>query len=290
MLFIYNVVCMKNINVLLTGASGFVGKQVLKNLENNKIQITVIARNHNNDIYKNNKSVKSIIQTDDAFKEQPVWWENACKNIDIFINLAWYAEPGKYLDSPLNTDCFNGTVNMIKGAAKAGIKRFVGIGTCFEYKFSRFPLETSSPLDPQTPYAKAKVDTFQYLEKFCKVKKIELLWCRLFYLYGEGEDERRLVPYIRKTLSLGKKVKLTSGEKVKDYLDIKEAGRIIANLAINKHKGAYNVCSGKGVSIKDLAENIADEYNGSHLLHFDSHERTSYDPPYIVGKKTDINF
>ena len=47
-------------------------------------------------------------------------------DVDIFIHLAWYAEPGKYLDSPLNTDCYNGTVSMIKGASKAGIKKFVG--------------------------------------------------------------------------------------------------------------------------------------------------------------------
>ena len=281
---------MKNINVLMTGATGFVGKQVLKSLESPNIQITLILRGTHKDFYTQNKFIKSIIYTDNVFDEKPIWWEEACKDIDIFINLAWYAEPGKYLDSPLNTDCYNGTVSMVKGASKAGIKKFVGIGTCFEYKFSDCPLEISSPLDPQTPYAKAKVDTFLYLTQFCNDHKIEFLWCRLFYLYGEGEDERRLIPYLRKTLSHGNKVQLTSGDKVKDYLDIKEAGRIIANLSIKKHTGAYNVCSGKGVSIKDLAENIADEYNGRHLLNFGSHERASYDPPYIVGKKTDESF
>ncbi|MDA9966259.1 NAD-dependent epimerase/dehydratase family protein [Gammaproteobacteria bacterium] len=110
----------------MTGAPGFVGKQVLKSLESSNIQITLILRSTHKDFYINNKSIKSVIYTDNVFDEKPIWWEEACKNIDIFINLAWYAEPGKYLDSPLNTDCYNGTVSMIKGASKAGIKKFVG--------------------------------------------------------------------------------------------------------------------------------------------------------------------
>ena len=276
--------------ILLTGSTGFVGKQVLKALSLLDIELRLVVRKGTARAtdYKNLSC--EIVETKDLFSEDINWWTVHCTGIDTVIHLAWYAEPGKYLDSPLNTDCYNGTVSMIKGASKAGIKKFVGIGTCFEYKFSDCPLEISSPLDPQTLYAKAKVDTFLYLTQFCNDHKIEFLWCRLFYLYGEGEDERRLIPYLRKTLSLGNTVHLTSGDKVKDYLDIKEAGRIIANLSIKKHTGAYNVCSGKGVSIKDLAENIADEYNGRHLLNFGSHERASYDPPYIVGKKTDESF
>ena len=96
---------------------------------------------------------------------------------------------------------------------------------------------------------------------------------------------------IRKNLSEGMAVELTSGEKVKDYLDIEEAGKIIANLAVNKHTGPYNVCSGDGISIQALAEKIADEYiNGRALLKFGQIERKSYDPPFIVGVKTDKNF
>ena len=282
---------MKNINVLMTGATGFVGKQVLKSLESPNIQITLILRGTHKDFYTQNKFIKSIIYTDNVFDEKPIWWEEACKNIDIFINLAWYAEPGKYLDSNYNEQCFSGTKDMAKGAVEAGVKRFIGIGTCFEYQFSESPLDTSSPLDPQTLYAKMKVNTFEYLSSYFQEHNVKFLWCRLFYLYGEGEDERRLVPVIRKNLSEGKIVELTSGDKVKDYMNIEEAGKIIANLAVNTHTGAYNVCSGKGTTIKALAENIADEYNnGRALLKFGQISRKSYDPPFIVGIKTDKNF
>lgn len=278
---------MKKNKILITGATGFVGKQVVKHLSTLDVEIHLIVRKGKETFFNN---VQSITISHNVFAESSTWWAEKCKNIDTVIHLAWYAEPGKYLDSPINEQCYEGTTDMAQGAVNAGVKRFIGIGTCFEYQFSESPLDISSPLDPQTLYATAKVKTFNYLNKFFNENNVEFLWCRLFYLFGEGEDERRLIPFLRKNIAAGKEVELTSGDKVKDYLNIQEAGKIIANLAVNKHIGAYNVCSGKGITIKSLAENIADEYNGRSLLKFGKLERKSYDPPYIVGKKTDTNF
>ena len=282
---------MKKPKILVTGSTGFVGQQVMKALSLLVVDLSIIVRPEKVSFFQQDTSVKSIIISTDIFAESSSWWKTHCLDVDIFIHLAWYAEPGKYLDSSKNEECFLGTVEIAKGVVEAGVKRFIGIGTCFEYQFSESPLDTSSPLDPQTLYAKMKVNTFEYLSSYFQEHNVKFLWCRLFYLYGEGEDERRLVPVIRKNLSEGKIVELTSGDKVKDYMNIEEAGKIIANLAVNKHTGAYNVCSGKGTTIKALAEKIADEYNnGRALLKFGQIDRKSYDPPFIVGIKTDKNF
>jgi nucleoside-diphosphate-sugar epimerase len=278
---------MQKNKILITGSTGFVGKQVVKYLSALDVEIHLIVREGAEIPFDN---IQSSSVSKNIFTESPDWWAEKCKNIDTIIHLAWYAEPGKYLDSPINEQCYTGTTYMAQGAVNAGVKRFVGIGTCFEYQFSESPLDVLSPLNPQTPYAEAKVKTFNYLSDFLAKHDVEFLWCRLFYLFGEGEDERRLIPFLRKSLAAGKEIELTSGEKVKDYLEIQEAGKIIANLAINIHTGPYNICSGKGITIQSLAENIADEYNRRDLLKFGRLERTSYDPPYIVGKKTDNNF
>jgi len=281
---------MKKKKILITGANGFVGSKVIKHLDSMpNVELYLIAREQKV-LFHEIDSIKSVKISKDLFQETSSWWCKACKDIDIVIHLAWYAEPGQYLESPLNEECYKGTIAIAQGAVRAGVKRFIGIGTCFEYKFSELPLEISSPLDPKNPYAKAKVKTFNYLSKFFYSHDVEFLWCRLFYLFGEGEDERRLFPFLRKSLAAGKEVELTSGDKIKDYLDIQEASKIIANLAINIHTGPYNVCSGKGVSIKSIAENIADEYDARSLLKYGKLERASYDPAYIVGKKTDKNF
>ena len=108
-------------------------------------------------------------------------------------------------------------------------------------------------------------------------------WCRLFYLYGECEDERRLVPYIRTQLAAGREALLTSGEQVRDFLDVEEAGRMIADVALGALEGAVNVCSGNGVTVRQLAERIADEYGQRDLLRFGSRPENLFDPPRVVG-------
>jgi nucleoside-diphosphate-sugar epimerase len=281
---------MKKVKILVTGSTGFVGQQVIKALSLLEVELSLVLRADKSTFYNKNKNITSVIDSKNIFDESDSWWQEKCLGIDLLIHLAWYAEPGKYLDSPINEQCFQGTMKMAKGAAQAGVKRFIGIGTCFEYQFSDLPLDISSPLDPQTQYAAAKVKTFHHLTSFFKEHKTEFLWCRLFYLFGEGEDDRRLIPFLRKQLAAGKEVELTSGDKVKDYLNIEEAGKIITGLAMNKHTGPYNVCSGQPITIKKIAEEIADEYGRRDLLKFGNLQRESVDPSYIVGVKTDSNF
>ena len=106
----------------------------------------------------------------------------------------------KYLDSPLNKECHEGAINMAIGAARSGVRKFVGIGTCFEYKFSTKPLDINSPLIQNQLMQKLKLIHFMILKNILK-NEVDFLWCRLFYLFGEGEDERRFSSYIRKSLS-----------------------------------------------------------------------------------------
>ena len=272
-------------NILVTGANGFVGRQVISNFKKKDLNIKLVLR-QGTKINKLAKEVDEVIFTNDMFKESEDWWKKTSKNIDTVIHIAWYAEPGKYLTSELNNDCYQGTKNMARGCANAQVKRFVGIGTCFEYEIQSVPVDIKTKLDPKTPYAKAKTDTYNFLTQFFQEKNIEFLWCRLFYLYGEGEDERRLVPYLRKNLSEGKRVNLSSGKKVKDYMNVQDAGREIVDLSLSKFTGPCNICSGEAITIRSFSEKIADEYGKKDLLSFEDEEVKSFDPPYIVGVKT----
>jgi len=268
---------------LLTGATGFVGRQVLKNLLDRQFEVRVVVRK-NKEIFLKEKNLKiEIITTDDLFEESIDWWEKKCKGIDTIIHTAWYAEPGKYLKSLKNIDCLIGSLNLAKGAIQAGVKRFVGIGTCFEYDLSNGVLSINTPLKPITPYAAAKAGLYTFLSQLLPSQSVEFSWCRLFYLYGEGEDERRLVPYIHKQLSVGKKVELTSGEQVRDFLDVVEVGKLIVDVATGKKNGPINICSGTPISIRQLAEKIADVYGRRDLLVFGARPDNLVDPPRVVG-------
>ena len=272
-----------NKKILLTGASGFVGKQVFTKLLDKDVEVRVIVRKNKESFIRDKNLNVEVIQTNDLFEESIEWWKEHCKDIDTLIHVAWYAETGKYLQSTKNIDCLIGSLNLAKGAAKAGIRRFLGIGTCFEYDLYSGDISINTPLKPSTPYAKAKAGLYTSLSQLLPSQSIEFCWCRLFYLFGEGEDERRLVPYIHKQLSKGKIVELTSGKQIRDFLDVSVVGEMIVEAALGNQQGPINICSGIPITVSEIAQKIADKYGRRDLLKFGMRPDNLVDPPRIVG-------
>ena len=273
--------------ILLTGATGFVGRQVLRNLVGRGEQVCLVVREGTQNRIENHSAIKNVIVTNDIFAERADWWAGTCRNIDTIIHVAWYAEPSKYLQSPKNMDCLIGTLEMAKGAAATGVRRFVGVGTCFEYDLKEGTLSTQTPLKPLTPYAATKAALFMALSQWLPQQEIEFAWCRLFYLQGEGEDNRRLVPYLRKKIGAGETAELTNGKQVRDFMNVQDAGRRIAEIANSKTQGPVNVCSGQGITVRALAEQIADEFGRRDLLHFGAREENLIDPPCVIGIRSE---
>jgi nucleoside-diphosphate-sugar epimerase len=268
---------------LLTGATGFVGRQVLRALGENGAQVRVVVREEKQNLLTALECVETIVTTSDLFAESSNWWASVCDGVGTVIHVAWYAEPGKYLQATQNLDCLMGTLQMAKGAAQAKVKRLIGIGTCFEYDLAGGRLSVDTPLQPLTPYAGAKAAAFMSLSQWLPQQGVEFAWCRLFYLHGEGEDSRRLVPYIRLKLAAGEAVELTKGEQIRDFLDVCEAGRMITETALGHGQGPVNICSGIPITVRQLAEQIADEYGRRDLLRFGARPDNLIDPPCVVG-------
>lgn len=269
--------------VLLTGATGFVGRQVRRALAAQGVALRLVVRAGSEARLAPLAPNESVWPTPDMFAEDADWWAQACAGVDTVVHAAWYAEPGLYLQSPKNLDCLLGTLQLAKGAVRAGVRRFVGVGTCFEYDLTPGHLSVDTPLKPLTPYAGTKAAAFLALSQVLPQEKLEFAWCRLFYLFGEGEDARRFVPYLRSRLSAGQAAELTTGEQVRDYLDVAEAGAQIAGHALGTLQGPVNVCSGQGMTIRALAERIGDEFGRRDLLLFGVRAANLVDPPCVVG-------
>jgi dTDP-6-deoxy-L-talose 4-dehydrogenase (NAD+) len=276
--------------ILLTGATGFVGRQVAKALSSADVELTFITRKEGGNPIIDLGVPYRVIETDDLFSEKEEWWKNACSDIDILIHLAWHTtQPNIELTSASNIKCLQGSLELVKGAINAGIRRFVGIGTCFEYDMKMEGvgkggiLSTDTPLKPLTPYADAKAALFMSLSHWLPMRSVEFAWCRLFYLYGEGEDPRRLVGYLRLQMEKSKPAILTNGEQIRDFLDVADAGQIIAKVALSGQNGPVNICSGIPITVRQLSEKIADEYGRRDLLLFGARPDNLVDPPCILG-------
>lgn len=269
--------------VLLTGGTGFVGRQILRALRDDGIQVRVVIREASLNKLTVAGNVERIITTPDLFSESADWWTESCRGISTVIHAAWYAEPGQYLQSAKNLDCLSGTLQLAKGAAEAGVQRFVGIGTCAEYDLSCGVVSTETPLRPLTPYAGAKAAAFMALSQWLPAHNVEFVWCRLFYLFGDGEDARRLVSYLRARLEAGEPAELTSGNQIRDFMDVTQAARVIVDVALSQQQGAVNICSGVPITVRQLAEKIADEYGRRDLLRFGARPGNLLDPLCVVG-------
>jgi nucleoside-diphosphate-sugar epimerase len=269
--------------ILLTGAAGFVGRQVLRVLGERGCRVRPVVRAGKQEMLARDAAIETIVASPDIFAESAAWWARTCSGADTVIHAAWYAEPGQYLQSPKNQECLSGTLRLAEGAAQAKVRRFVGIGTCFEYDLNAGRLSIETPLRPSTPYAQAKVDAFNVLSAALPRQGVAFAWCRLFYLYGEGEDSRRLVPYVRGRLQAGEPAELSSGSQVRDFLDVREAARMIVDVALGSQEGPVNICSGKAVTVRELAERIADEFGRRDLLRFGARPDNPVDPPCVVG-------
>jgi dTDP-6-deoxy-L-talose 4-dehydrogenase (NAD+) len=272
--------------LLITGATGFVGRSVLKALAGHPVKLDLVVRQ---DIGKELQSefpeIQRVIVTPDIFAESEQWWVSICQGIDIVIHIAWYVEPGQYLQSVLNLDCLMGTLTLAKAATKAGVQRFIGIGTCIEYNLDEGVLSVDTPLNPKTLYAACKASSYLILSRWFEMHNVEFAWCRLFYLYGEGEDPRRLVPYLRMKLQAEETAELTSGKQIRDFLDVAKAGEMIKDVALSHYQGAINICSGEAITVRQLAEKIADEYGRRDLLKFGARPDNLVDPPRVIGVK-----
>jgi nucleoside-diphosphate-sugar epimerase len=261
--------------VLLTGGTGFVGSPIRSSLNASGGDVLAVVRSGK---VPPTKNLSAVIETPDMFAEGYDFWAKACAEVDLVLHVAWYAEPGKYLQSPLNLHCLAGTLLLAMAARDAGA-RFVGIGTCLEYALTGRPLDTEAPLGPTTAYSAAKAAAFIALSNSLE----DFAWCRLFYLYGKGEDPRRLVPYLHARLSAGEPADLTSGTQVRDYMDVSTAADQIAAIALSRRQGAQNICSGIPTTVAALATEIAQSYGREDLLRFGARAENSDDPAHVVG-------
>jgi nucleoside-diphosphate-sugar epimerase len=277
-------------DILLTGSTGFVGRAVTRVLHSAGHRLCHVVRRGSEARIPILGPQDRLIPVEDLFAQSSGWWGHVMQDQDLVLHMAWYAEAGKYQTSPRNLDCLAGTLAMAQGAAQAQLRRFVGVGTCLEYDL-RSPQGVShsvgpdSPLNPQSPYAAAKAACALALGQNLPQSGVDFLWARLFYLHGEGEDPRRLVAALNESLSKGEPIALTSGRQIRDFLEVSEAAEMLVSDALSDLSGVSNICSQTGITVRSLAEQIADRYGRRDLLQFGTRPDNPDDPPCVIGQR-----
>jgi nucleoside-diphosphate-sugar epimerase len=144
-----------------------------------------------------------------------------------------------------------------------GVRRFVGVGTCFEYRWPDDANcdELGTAIDP-TPSMRLQR---MLASGGGSTGRVVVCWARLFYLYGPFEHERRLASLAR-SLARNEPALLTQGLAIRDFLDVRDAGDALAALVLSDVCGPVNIASGVGESIASIAYRLGRISGRSHLL------------------------
>lgn len=242
--------------VLLTGASGFIGRYVLGCLQSHGINTVVAGRS-----LPENVSRADFVQVD-LLDQSDFGKLVAESRATHLLHLAWYAEHGKYWTSPLNLRWTEATVRLVEAFCEAGGQKVVVAGTCAEYDWSYgYCREDITPTNPATLYGIAKDATRRLTMAICAEHKIPAVWGRIFLPYGQGEDSRRLIPSLIEVFR-GKRAPFgVNATAYRDFLHAADLAQAFVTVLQGEAFGIYNLCSGQPVQIGDVVRCIAHSHS-----------------------------
>ncbi len=251
--------------LLVTGGSGFVGRQVLALLrDRDDVEFVAVGRR---------RSVEGVrwVERDLLAPGAPSSVIEDIKPTRV-LHLAWEATPGSYLDSQANLTWLAASAELLDAFVEYGGRRFVGVGTCLEYDVSVGGRckESTTPLRPHTLYGACKHAFGSSLIQAGRTLGISAAWSRLFHLYGPHEHPERLVAYVARTLLKRRPAELSGGLQQRDYLSVTEAASALVSILMTEVEGPVNVGSGRIVSVRQVAETIAEICGAEDLLRFGS--------------------
>ena len=173
----------------------------------------------------------------------------------------------------------------MKGLIEDGLESILITGTCFEYGNQSGPLSVRSETKPTNPYGFAKKSLYEELKFLQSYKNFNLIWARLFYLYGEGQSQNSLYTSLKNAINSGEETfNMSGGEQLRDFLPVQTVAKKIVDLTlkINNSK-TVNICSGVPISVRGLVEKLIDENNWQINLNRGFYAYPDYEPMSFWG-------
>jgi nucleoside-diphosphate-sugar epimerase len=257
--------------VLVTGATGFVGRHVVAALAARGHEVVAVSR-ASGDLHA------------DLLAGDPAAVVAQAEATEL-LHLAWYAEHGRFWTAPENLDWVGATLRLLRAFREAGGRRAVLAGSCAEYAWGeRRPLrEETSPLRPATLYGACKHATRLAAEAYAVQEGLSMAWGRIFFSFGPGEAPGRLIPAVAGALLRGEEAPVTAGEQVRDFLAVEELGDAFAALLSSGVEGPVNMASGEGVSVRDVVAAVGRAAGREDLIRYGALPSRPGDPPEIVA-------
>jgi GDP-4-dehydro-6-deoxy-D-mannose reductase len=241
------------VKTLITGGSGFVGRHLAGECSEAGDEVVSIDRSG---------AAPLDITDRDAIHDAL-----ARHRPDVVYHLAALSHVGESWNDPTGVLRVNveGTANVLDAARAAQVRRVIVVGSAEEYgrvDERDLPLREDAPLRPSTPYGVSKIAASFLALQAHLAYGFDVVRVRAFSHTGPGQSDRFLVPALAQRIAKAEReerdeIRVGSLDPVRDLSDVRDVVRAYRLIALHGHEGAvYNVCSGTGVSVREIAERL----------------------------------
>ncbi|MBQ3069435.1 MAG: NAD(P)-dependent oxidoreductase [Clostridia bacterium] len=255
--------------ILLTGANGFIGSALIKELSAQGVQVYAVIKDREERVEHIQKYDNVFIVYCDLAEIERIPSLIEDRDIDTCIHLAWAGSFGDgRADYALQLQNVQYSMDLINVAANMGIKRFVGAGTLAEKDVQNY-----HPTDGATPnavsiYGIAKITAHYMTKAECTRLGMEHIWCYLSNTYGVGNTTNNFVNMASRLMLQGKRAAFTAGEQSYDFVYIDDTARAIFYAAEKGHANtAYYLGSTKQRKLKEYITIIRDTIDSNIPLY-----------------------
>ncbi|KJJ85301.1 nucleoside-diphosphate-sugar epimerase [Candidatus Omnitrophus magneticus] len=273
--------------ILVTGAGGMIGRHVVQHLVDGGHEVHGLGRTVETPPYLSKKI---------RWHEADLMEDGATKRLikeikpEGLLHLAWTTEHGKFWKAPENMDWAGLSLRLLRYFVYEGGRRAVAAGSCAEYDWTQLGdgicLEEGTPVGSPFLYGIAKNAVRQCAQQFFKDTggTASFAWGRVFFLFGEGENPRRLVPSVINSLLRGEVARVSSGTQIRDFMSSREAGRAFAQLLVSNVEGVVNIASGQPTALRSIIAALCREIGGE--ADYGAIPGQKGEPPILVADVT----
>lgn len=268
--------------ILVTGATGFVGRHTVRQLLARGHEVTALVRDPGRAASFDWNGAVRVVAAD--VQAPPADLRAAFGPAELVVHLAWAGLPNY-------REAFHVDVNLprdlafLGGLVRAGYPRLLVTGTCFEC----FPREGVYAEDcegaPTLNYPLAKARLHHQLEALRSQVPFVLQWARLFYMYGEGQNPKSLLAQLDRAIDGGAaSFDMSGGEQLRDYLPVTGVAAKLVTLAEHPEwSGTTHICSGEPVTVRQLVERHVAARGANIRLNLGVYPYADYEPMAFWG-------
>ncbi|HEP1839288.1 TPA: NAD(P)-dependent oxidoreductase [Streptococcus suis] len=261
--------------VLVTGANGYLGKGVVKELLDKNVQ--VIATDFQDHFIDKRAIIKcaDLFQLTDPFQyfEEP----------DVVLHMAWrdgfvHQSENHLFDLPSHYE-------FLRKMIDAGIKHIAVLGSMHEIGFYEGSINETTPTNPQSLYGISKNALRNATELLCKNHDVTFQWLRGFYIVGNTIDGSSIFSKIVQANNNQQKVfPFTMGLNQFDFIDYDDFCKGIAHTILQDEvTGIINICSGTPEKLADRVERFIKENKFNIQLQYGAFPDRPYDSKAVWG-------